>query len=235
MNSSSFSRIATRNIFNSLFIVTTFIFSACHENKSDKQCAVQKSFSRHDMDSIAKIAKAEKDSLRMVALKATAYFPLLKGGPGSGVLPVDGIDEIPDPNRDYKLMFEFSQGVDDTAQNKRNLGLVEIARVLNLHIASGIPLTHVHAVVVTHGAALYSIMNQDAFRAKYKKDNPNDSLITEMMNDGVKFVACGQAMRFADVEKSQLHAGVKVALTAQVMKSNFLGQGYVSYDISDDK
>lgn len=230
MNKTSSTLRTIAFVWISIFSICGIV--SCHSGKAETPAVEKKTMSRAEMDSIAKV---QKDSLRMVKLKATAYFPLLKAGPGTGVLPVEGVDEIPDPNRDYNLLFEFSQGDDDSTQTKKSKGLKEVARVLNLHIASGIPLSHVHAVVLTHGAALFSIMNNEAFRARYKADNPNDSLITEMMNDGVKFIGCGQAMRFEEVEKKQLHAGVKVALTAQVMKSNYLGQGYVLYDISDDK
>jgi intracellular sulfur oxidation DsrE/DsrF family protein len=215
----------------SLFIFSIFLITSCSTPET-KPVAENKKFSRHEMDSMA---KADKDSLRMVKLKATAYFPLLKAGDGSGVLPVEGVDEIPDPNRQYNLLFEFTTGPGDTTNKKKNPGLKEIARILNLHVASGIPLNHIHPIILTHGKSLNSILNTDAFRKKYKTENPNDSLITEMMNDGAKFIACGQAMRYFEIKKEDLHAGVKVSLTAQTVKSNYLGQGYVLYDISDDK
>ena len=186
----------------------------------------------HEMDSIV---KHQKDSLRMNELKKTATFPYINAGPGSGVLPVVGVDEIPYPNREYKLLFEFTMSNKDTAMKKKNPGLVEIARILNLHVASGIPPAHIHAIVLTHGESLYSILNDDAFRAKYKKENPNSGLIDELMKDGIKFIACGQAMLGYEVKKEDLHTGVKVSLTAQTVKSNYIGQAYVLYDISDDK
>jgi predicted peroxiredoxin len=180
------------------------------------------------------IENAVKDSIRIAGLKATAYFPLLKAGDGAGVLPVKDVDEIPDANREYKLLFEFtSKG--DTSSKKINPGLLEICRVLNLHIASGIALSHIHPVVVTRGKALFSIMNNESYSEKFKKSNPNDSLINQLMTDGARFIACGQSMQYSGMKKEQLHQGVKIALTAQVVKSNYLGQGYVLYDVADEK
>ncbi len=216
-----------------ILFVSVLFFTACHENKKEPIVPpVKHQLSRHEMDSMV---KGKNDSLRMVKLKSTATFPFINAGDGSGVLPVEGVDEIPDPKRQYDLLFEFTTAAVDSTQKKKNPGLVEIARILNLHVASGIPPSHIHAIVLTHGESLYSIMNNDAFLAKYKKQNPNDKLIDEMMKDDVKFIACGQAMQFYQLKKEQLHAGVKVSLTAQTVKSNYLGQGYVLYDISDDK
>lgn len=216
-------------LFSAFFF---FIFSSVYA-QSDSAVQNRPLISAHVKDSIR---QAMKDSIKMEKLKALAYFPLINAGVWSGVLPVEGIDEIPSPRRKYKLLFEFTQPSKDTTHKELNEGLVEIARVINLHIASGIPLDHLRPVVVAHGPSIVSLLNDDAFREKYKKgDNPNDKLIGELMKNGVKFIACGQAMKFQDVKKDQLHADVKVALTAQVVLSNYIGQGYVKYDIREEK
>ncbi|HEY5406242.1 MAG TPA: DsrE family protein, partial [Ginsengibacter sp.] len=111
---------------------------------------------------------------------------------------------------------------------------VEIARVLNLHVASGIPVSHIHPIIVVHGPSLFSIQNNGVYQSKYNKDNPNSQLILDLMKNGAKFIACGQAMSFLDIKKEQLYPGVKVSLTAQTALSNYTGQGYVWYKISDE-
>src|SRR5665647_2561829 len=173
------------------------------------------------------IAAARKDSMKLAKLESIAYYPLINAGPWSGVLPVEGVDEIPDPKREYKLLFEFTLVFKDTTHAKLNPGLVEIARVLNLHVASGIPISHIHPLIVVHGPSLFSIENNETFKAKFKKDNPNNQLIQDLMKNGAKFIACGQAMNFLDVKKEELYPGVKVSLTAQTVLSNYIGQGYV--------
>lgn len=180
-------------------------------------------------------AKVRKDSMKWEKLKSVAYYPLIKAGPFSGVLPVIGVDEIQDPKREYKLIFEFTLNFKDTSHKELNPGLVEIARVLNLHVASGIPLSHIHPVVVVHGPSLSSIENNVTFQEKYKKDNPNSQLMLDLMKNGCKFIACGQAMMFHDIKKEELFPGVKVSLTAQTVLSNYIGQGYVLYSINDDR
>ena len=184
-----------------------------------------------EMDSIM---AARKDSIKWAKLESVAYYPLIKAGTFSGVLPVEGVDEIPSPKRQYKLLFEFTFNSKDTSHGKLNPGLVEIARVLNLHVASGIPVSHIHPVIVVHGPSLFSIQNNEVYQSKYKKDNPNSQLILDLMKYGAKFIACGQAMNFLDIKKDELYPGVKVSLTAQTVLSNYIGQGYVWYGISNE-
>ena len=184
-----------------------------------------------EMDSIM---AARKDSIKWAKLESIAYYPLIKAGTFSGVLPVEGVDEIPSPKRQYKLLFEFTLNFRDTSHKKLNPGLVEIARILNLHVASGIPVSHIHPVIVVHGPSLFSIQNNEIYQSKYKKDNPNSQLILDLMKNGAKFIACGQAMNFLDVKRDELYPGVKVSLTAQTVLSNYIGQGYVWYGISEE-
>ena len=178
------------------------------------------------------LTAARKDSSKLAKLLTLAYYPLINAGPYSGVLPVEGVDEIPDPKREYKLLFEFTEGFKDSSHQKLHPGLVEIARVLNLHVAAGIPVANIHMVVVVHGPSLLWIRNDSFFQATYQKNNPNSALIEDLMRHGVKFIACGQAMLFFEVKKEQLFPGVKVSQTAQTALSNYLGQGYVHFDVS---
>jgi intracellular sulfur oxidation DsrE/DsrF family protein len=184
---------------------------------------------KHIQDSI----KAVKDSIRWAKLEASAIFPLYNAGTWSGVIPVEGVDEIPDPKREYKLLFDFTYNKKDSTFKEINPGLVEIARIINLHVASGIPKDHIHPVVVVHAKALYSMFSNDAFTEKNKKDNPNIKLINEMMNNGVRFIACGQSMNYQGITKSQLYPGVKVSIAAKTALSNHVGQGYVLFDVND--
>jgi intracellular sulfur oxidation DsrE/DsrF family protein len=157
------------------------------------------------------LAAARKDSIKFAKLLSIVYYTLIKAGAFSGVLPVEGVVEIPDLKKEYKLLFEFTFVDKDTSHKKLNPGLVEIARILNLHVASGIPISQIHPVIVVHGgSALHSIENNEAYMKRYKADNPNTKLIQDLMQNGTKFIACGQAMQIWDVNKSYLFKGTKV-------------------------
>jgi len=162
-------------------------------------------------------------------LKAVAIYPALKGGENSGVIPVKDPTEIPDPKMEYKLLFELVNNNPDSVAKEINFGLDEVARVINLHVASGIPIKNIKPVIVVHAAALNAITTNAFYKEHFKVDNPNIKLINDMKAIGATFIACGQAMEFFDVNKQALLPDVKVSLTAQTVLSNYRLKGYVKY------
>src|ERR1022692_4335230 len=144
------------------------------------------------MDSLQ---KAKQDSVKWANLEARLIYPLIKAGKWSGVIPVRNQTEIPDPNISYKLLFELVINNKDTTVKEINHGLTEICRIINLHVASGIPVKNMTPVIVVHGPALYSFYTNEKYKAKYKTDNPNIAVMEEMIKKtGTRFIACGQAM-----------------------------------------
>jgi hypothetical protein len=84
-------------------------------------------------------------------------YPLIKGTKWTGVLPVKNITDKPEANKVYKLLFDFTQnGTTKGLSDKPNEGLEEIARILNLHAASGILPKNLKAVVIVHSGAYLS-------------------------------------------------------------------------------
>ena len=180
-------------------------------------------------DSI-KIEKEFSDKEKMEKMKGILEYPLLKAGDFSGVIPVKDPTEIPDPNIEYKLLFELVTNNPDSIAKDINSGLAEIVRVINLHVASGIPVKKIIPVIVVHAGALYAINNNAAYQKKYKLDNPNLKTIDELeKKTGAKFIACGQAMAFFEVNKEDLLPEVKISVTAQTVLSHYQLKGYVLY------
>jgi intracellular sulfur oxidation DsrE/DsrF family protein len=178
------------------------------------------------------LTKAQKDSIKIAKLFSKAYYPLIKSSKYSGVIPVSNVTEKPDPSLQYKLLFEDVLGIKDSAAAKEiSEGLSEVARIINLHIASGIPKNKLNAVLVVHGPALYALYNNEAYNKKYGVNNPNIELINELKNNGVKLIACGQAMNFFEVQQSEMVSGINISLTAQTVLSNYQLKGYVWYPI----
>lgn len=173
------------------------------------------------------------DSVRFAALEKKLVYPLIKQGKWSGVFPVEHVTEIPDPNTRYKLLFELTYN--DSLVKDINGGLVEIGRIINLHVASGIPKNHLDLVMVVHGPAIYSFYNNDRYRTKYKSDNPNLKIIDELKKAGVKFIVCGQALAYFAVDWADLLPGFNLSLTAQTVLSNYHNKGYALYKIDEIK
>lgn len=160
-------------------------------------------------------------------LNARLVYPLLNAGQGSGVIPVTDPTEIPDPNIDYKILFELTGNNPDSTIKDINYGLAEIARVINLHIASGVPVKRIIPVIVAHAGVLHSLKNNEAFQKKYKIDNPNIKIIDDLKKLGAKFIVCGQAMAFLEVKKEELLPDIKISLTAQTVLTHYQLKGYV--------
>ena len=180
-------------------------------------------------DDTVKVNKEFKEKMKWDKLKAEAIYPVINAGEFSGVIPVKDPTEMPDPNMEYKLLFELTDNNPDSIIKEINSGLVEVARKINLHVASGVPLKKIIPVIVVHGGALNALTTNAYYKDKYKVDNPNIKLIGELKAVGAKFIACGQAMAFLDLKKESLLPDVRISLTAQTALSNYQLKGYVKY------
>lgn len=176
---------------------------------------------------------AEKE--RWAKLFAKEEFPVINAGKYSGVFPVKDVTEIPDPNMQYKLLYEMTEENPDSTLNEPDYSLVEIARLINLHVASGIPLKNLSVIIVAHGLALHSISTDQAYQKKFKMNNPNLKLIKDLEKIGVRFIACGQAMDFIDVKEEDLVPGVKISLTAQTALTGYQLKGYALKSLDPEK
>jgi len=216
----------------SVFVLFSNQFASAQSSMSDSLRKAKDSTLRslYREDSI-KIGKEFAEKEKWEKIYARAEYPLLKGSKNSGIIPVTGATEIPDPNMDYKIIFEVVSNNPDSTIKEINAGLDEVARVINLHIASGIPVARIKPVIVVHAAALNAIKNNESFQKKYKTDNPSLKLIADMEKMGAQFIACGQAMAFFDVKKDELLPEVKISLTAQTAISSYQLKGYVWHPV----
>ena len=176
-----------------------------------------------------KIDKEFTEKEKWEKLKAVTIFPVIKGGEFSGVIPVKDPTEIPDPNIEYKLLFELTDNNPDSLAKDINSGLTEVARKINLHVASGVPLKKIIPVLVVHAGALFAFTSNAFYKEKYKVDNPNLKLISDLKNLGARFIACGQAIAFLDIKKESMLPDVKISVTAQTALSYYQLKGFVKY------
>lgn len=188
------------------------------------------------VDSLSAVkAKLERDSMENIFLSKATY-PLIKSSKWSGVIPVPDINEKPDINQQYKLLMEVTTGIKDSIEAKDiNAALAEVGRLINIHIAAGIPKKNLDVIVVAHGGILKSFYNNAVYKEKYHVDNPNIKLFDELQAVGVKFIACGQAMYFFKVNKEEMLPWMRVALSAQTVMTNYQLKGYLLKNINTDK
>lgn len=217
-----------KKLFSLLFACVFFYFAFGQTAMSDSLQRVKDSTLRAIIhaDSV-KVDKEFKDKAKWEKLKLIARYPVINAGEYSGIIPVKDPTEIPDPNQDYKLLFELTTNNPDSLMKEANAGLIEVARVINLHVASGISVKKIFPVIIIHAGALNAIATDTFYKKHFKMANPNLKLIGELEKLGTKIIACGQAMAFFDIKKEDLLPEIKVSLTAQTVLTNYQLKGYV--------
>lgn len=179
--------------------------------------------------------KAKADSIRIAKLEASMIYPFINGGKNSGVVPVNNPSFKPDPNMKYKLLFEITIFNRLRQQKDINHGLTEVCRIINLHVASGIPEKNLEMVVVVHAPGLFSYYKNEYYQKKYNFENPNIELIQNLSKKGITFIGCAQAMAYLNMTANETVPEMKISLTAQTVLSNYLLKGFVLYAIKEDK
>ena len=118
-----------------------------------------------------------------------AQFPIIKG--------YGGIYEIPNavlPNADseYKIVVDLKTLQKD--KGSLNLGLNNVARMMNLHGLGGVKAENLKVAIAIHGGATDIIIDNAAYQKRYGVDNPNLELIATLKEAGVEVYVCGQSL-----------------------------------------
>lgn len=119
-----------------------------------------------------------------------------------GIFEVPFAVERPDPTLTYNIVIEVER--ESYKPDTINWALNNVARLLNLHSVGGIPAKNMQVVLAIHGGATYTAMSNEAYRAKYKVDNPNLKLYEELQAAGVKMFICSQSLINRRVDRSRL-------------------------------
>ncbi len=155
-------------------------------------------------------------------LAAQMVNPVIKSQ--GGIYEVPYAVERPDPNLIYNIVIEVERQSDkpDTI----NWSLNNVARLLNLHSVGGVPMQNMNVVLAIHGGATFTTMSNEAYRAKYKVDNPNLKLYEELNAAGVKMFVCGQSLINRHVDRNRLVPEVKISVSMLTTLTTYELQGY---------
>jgi intracellular sulfur oxidation DsrE/DsrF family protein len=132
--------------------------------------------------------------------------------------------ERPDPAMVYNIVIEAEREGDrpDTI----NWALNNVARLVNLHASGGVPRKNTHIVVAIHGGAAYSVMNNEAYREKFKKDNPNLKVFQELKEAGVSLFICSQSLMARKIDRNRLVPEVVPAVSMLTVLTTYQMKGY---------
>ncbi len=141
-----------------------------------------------------------------------------------GIFEIPYAEEKPDPTLDYKIIIEVVSNTEK--YDSINWPLFNVARMLNLHVMGGVPKEKIQVVVVVHGSAAFTVLNNDAYKAKYGMDNPNLKLYQELQQAGVKMFVCGQSLIARKIDRFKMVPEVKVATSALTTLTTYQLKGY---------
>ncbi|MBJ88541.1 MAG: hypothetical protein CMO98_01660 [Woeseia sp.] len=179
---------------------------------------------RNDMTSISSLLKIIPLILVLSGVvQAEQAFPVA-GFSAARDLP--GAPHSPDPNVEYKVVFDAVVTDDDLTDPYPMLR--PIAVYLNTLAKFGVPAENRKISVVLHrGSGLIGLTNE-AFKARHDgTDNPNIELIKKLHAAGVTFHLCGQGMLARGLERSDILEEIQVDYWALTTLIELGRQGYV--------
>ena len=147
--------------------------------------------------------------------------PIIKGY--GEVIYFDQAESQLNKNLEYKFIFDIKS---NQVKNGVNKGLWTIARTLNLFELSGVPNKKIELVASIHGEATFITLNNNAYRDKFGRDNPNLNLIKQLKENGVELYVCSQATASRKINNRDLNINVIPALSGIAVLANHLLQGF---------
>lgn len=171
-----------------------------------------------------------KVTLLQLALIAALANPLAASGAGSpaidgygDVVPMPDAAMQPDPKGEYKTVFDVTKGAE---MRGVNASLFRVARAVNVFTSAGVPLAHLHFVAVISGPATPAVLDNEHYRAKFGKDNPNLDLIAKLKAAGVDVQVCGQALHGMHLDPAWVDPNVTLTLSALSDNIIYGNRGY---------
>ena len=162
----------------------------------------------------------------LIGLSGAAPAQTLAIPGGDVARDVPGAKELPDPNMTYKVVFDVASAAPKVGDVNPNL--TGVVRFLNTLAKNGVPADHRKIAVVLHQAATDIVLNNEAFKARYRgQDNPNIALIQSMKKAGVDFRVCGQAVLAHKIDPKTINPDIELDLWALTTLVNFELRGYV--------
>ncbi|MEL7730419.1 DsrE family protein [Citromicrobium bathyomarinum] len=156
------------------------------------------------------------------AAQEVSYGPVFEDfGPVADVPDADFA--IPE-GASFHVAFDVSRAAQDGQLNR---GFESAARLINMHARAGVAPMENRAAVVVHGAAVFDLLTDAAWAARDRGEaNPSGAAVRAMIDQGVRFIVCGQSAAGQGVAKSELLPGVELALSAMTAHALLQQQGY---------
>lgn len=156
-----------------------------------------------------------------IAIAQTPINPIIKDF--GTINKIEGVAPT-DTSIDYKIVIDLRASNDDF--DKLNKGLNNVARLLNLHGAAGVPQENLHIAVAVHYTATPIILNNEGYQKKYGSNNPNLELIKELKDAGVELYVCGQSLVARKYAFDDVNPDVRIGLSMLTIVTEKMMKGY---------
>jgi intracellular sulfur oxidation DsrE/DsrF family protein len=153
--------------------------------------------------------------------QAQYQYPVIKNF--GGIYPIDQATVVPDAKQEYDIVIDVFSGEDPMILNS---ALNNVARMINLHAISGVHPDSIHVVLAIHGMATKTILNNDGYVSRHGIENPNQNLISELKEAGVKLTVCGQSLIGRKIDLDEVNENVEIATSMLTTVTTYQLKGY---------
>jgi len=128
------------------------------------------------------------------------------------------------PRDGSKIAVDITKG---GAPGKLNSAIEKVCRFVNIYAGAGKEPATVKIVVVLHGDATLTILNNESYSARFGvRKNPNLVCLQQLKQAGVQVVVCGQSLIGKGARPSEVSNVAKVAVSALSSLVNLQSEGY---------
>lgn len=135
------------------------------------------------------------------------------------------VNGLPDAaSQQFKVVFDVAKK--NEAEEAPHRSFNTVARFINMHVRSGVPLENIEAAIVVHGQASFELLSNEAHQSKFGKPSASNALLRGLMDKGVRVFLCGQSASYLNITQDQLLNGVTMSLSAMTANALLQQQGF---------
>ena len=170
----------------------------------------------------------------IAAIAAISFMPSHAEEGGALLVPdmpvardIPNAFELPDPDTNYKVVFSVNR--DPANAEDVNPMFNAIATYVNTLGQHGVPPEHRNIVAMIHHRTegFDIVMNNEAYKARHGRDNPNIEIIRKLTQAGVSIRLCGQGLVGREIDPKDVNPDIQVDLWAMTSIINLTMDGYV--------
>ena len=169
----------------------------------------------------------------LVAIAAISFMPAQAAEGDALLVPdmpvaadVPNSYENPDPNTNYKIVFSVNR--DPQSPDDMDPMFRAIATYVNTLGKHGVPPEHRNIVAMIHhrSEGFDIVMNNEAYKERHGRDNPNIEIIRKLTEAGVSIRLCGQGLNGREIDAKDVNPDIQIDLWAMTSIINLTMNGY---------